>query len=217
MRSINDLTTIAIHHDAWPKATSGRFNDLELAREIARDHVASKKVRPTGDPGFPYDCWIRNGKIYICNDILPIKWAVGNNNDYTVHICVSGDYANYDGLTDTDRNALLAAFAMYKAQMPVYKAIKGHKELNPSQCPGIDMNRLRSDIMALELEIERSQSLDKKQELAYRMENQVLYLQRMAQNGVNSTGKPVSEGERKWALTELMKLEQPFREYGWLD
>lgn len=153
MRSIGDLKTIAFHHDAWPKAVSAKYSDFQLAEKIAADHIKSQKIRPTGDPGFPYDVWIRNGIIYICNDLLPIKWALGNNNSYTVHICVSGAYHKEggDALTDEDRDAMLAAYAMYKAAMPAFLNVKGHGELNPSKCPGYDMKRVKSDIGELNL------------------------------------------------------------------
>lgn len=151
LRKIEDLNIIVFHHDAWPKSVSAKYTDIELARRIALDHIESTKNKPEGDAGFPYDLWIRNGIIYVCNDLLPKKFGVSNNNLHTVHICVSGDYANYDGLTDADRNAMLAAYALYKDAMPAYKAVKGHRELNPSKCPGYDMNRVRAEIAELEL------------------------------------------------------------------
>jgi hypothetical protein len=153
MRDISALKTIVFHHDAWPKRVSEKYTDLQLAQKIARDHIETKKNRATGDAGFPYDAWIRNGILYICNDLLPIKWGVASNNSYTVHICVSGAYHKDggDALTDEDRNAMLVAYAMYKAAMPAFVNVKGHGELKPSQCPGYDMRRVKNDISALEL------------------------------------------------------------------
>jgi hypothetical protein len=149
-RNPNALTTIVLHHDAWPKKVSAPYPDVALATKIAQDHINSKKNIPGGDGGFPYDAWIRNGNIYICNDMLPLKYGVSSNNTYTVHICVSGDYVNGDQLTEADHNALLAAIFIYRAIMPAFSAIKAHKELSPTACPGYDFNAIRDDIAAID-------------------------------------------------------------------
>lgn len=144
-RSLNDLTTIVCHHDAYPKIVTATWDDKKLCKEIAIDHINTKKNIPQGDPGCPYDCIVRNGVIYICNDLLPLKYGVAANNGYTVHICVSGDYTK-DVLEQRDREALYAAILLYKSQMPNFKEVCGHKEITPTSCPGYDMVKVRTDI-----------------------------------------------------------------------
>src|SRR5690606_15900910 len=96
------LNTIVCHHDGIPKYKTVQYSDVQLAQRIAIDHINSKKNHPNGDAGFPYDVWIRNGIIYWCNDIESREYGVAGNNGYTVNICVSGEYAYTDVLTEAD-------------------------------------------------------------------------------------------------------------------
>lgn len=215
VRNINALTTIVFHHDAWPKHVSAKYSDMQLAREIAGDHIRSVKNIASGDPGFPYHAWVRNGILYACN---PLEWrlyGVKDNNADTVHICLSGDYVNYDNMTDADRLAMYAAYFLFKAELPNFQHLKGHKELSATSCPGYDMTRIKRDVLALEQELEHAESPQKQQELAYRMANQVLYLQNLS-TGKTSKGEPATEAQKTWALKELLKLEPEFRRLGFL-
>lgn len=153
VRDINALNTIVVHHDAIPKGKSAQYADIELASRIATSHINSRKHHEKGDPGMPYDVWIRNGIAYWCNDIEPREYGVASNNGYTVNVCVSGDYHNYDTLEDADRKALYAVLLMLKECMPADKYIKGHREITATNCPGFSMNQVRDDIAALELKM----------------------------------------------------------------
>lgn len=215
IRPIENLNTIVCHHDAIHKYKTTKYSDVELASRIARDHINSKKYNVNGDPGFPYDLWIRNGIIYWCNEIEAREYGVASNNGYTVNVCVSGEYAYTDTLTEADRKALYVAILMLKECMPADKYIKGHKELSPTACPGYDMNRVRSDIMTTEQEIEQSESEPKKEEIAYRMANHILYLQNMSR-GKKSDGTAATPEQSKWALGQLLKMEPEFRRLGFL-
>lgn len=215
-RDLNALTHIVLHHDGLSKASTKQYTDEQLADRIARAHINSKKNKPTGDPGFPYDAWIRNGRLYIGNDMLPLKYGVKSNNTYTVHICVSGNYAEDDLLTDPDRHALYAAILLYKAQMPSYAAMVGHEDLWNTECPGYDTEKVKRNIYSIEQEMALALSPAKQEEIAWRMAAHILWLQRMAQNGIDSYGKPVTPEEKKRALRELLRIEKPFRELGWL-
>lgn len=196
-RSLDALTTIACHHDAYPKSVSAKWDDFKLAREIAGDHIRTTRNIPGGDAGFPYDAWIRNGTIYICNDLLPLKYGVASNNGYTVHICVSGDYKNYDKLTDQDRNALYAAIFLYKSQLPNYKQVCGHGELSPSSCPGYTMAQVKTEIgqidraMALAAELEATPNTTMSQVFAAYTRFSDLY------NTANKAGPNQAEAQRK--------------------
>lgn len=215
IRPVEALNTIVCHHDGIPKYKSTQYSDIALAKRIATDHINSKKNHPNGDPGFPYDVWIRNGTIYWCNDIEPREYGVANNNGYTVNVCVSGDYANFDQLTDADRKALYAAILMLKEALPADKHLKGHKELSPTACPGFDMNKVRSDIANMEAEIAYNESAQKQDELAFRIANQILYFYKMAK-GEDANGKEATPGQVDWAKKSLLKLEPEMRRLGFL-
>lgn len=167
VRDIATLNTLVSHHDAIPKHKSAKYSDIELAIRIARDHINSKKNHPNGDAGFPYDVWIRNGIIYWTNDIEQREYGVASNNGYTVNVCVSGDYHNYDTLTPEDRRALYVAIIMLKEAVPAIEHIKGHGELVPTNCPGYDIKVVREDVSSLEEQLEYHSSPSADRALAY--------------------------------------------------
>ena len=150
LRDPKDLTTIALHHDAISKKESAQYTDIEFAKRIAKSHINTKRNIPGGDAGFPYHIWIRNGVVYICNNLEAFTYGVSSNNGYTVHICVSGNYAGIDTLEDADRNALYEAILMVKSMVPTIVNIKAHKELSPTACPGYDVEKVREDIQVIE-------------------------------------------------------------------
>lgn len=218
VRPAEALNTIVCHHDAIPKSKSAKYGDrdIEFAKRIAIDHINSKKNHPGGDAGFPYDVWIRNGTIYWFNDIEEREYGVGSNNGYTVNICVSGDYKNYDTLTPEDRKALYTAIILMKRALPADQHLKGHGEIVPTACPGYDMDQVREDVFALEQKIEQNESPAKTEEIAYRMANHILYLQRMS-TGLKPDGTAASDGQKKWAIGQLLRLEPEFRRLGFLE
>lgn len=216
LRDIENVTTLTFHHDALPKSKTAMYGDEELINRIANSHIKSTKNLKGGDPGFPYHGFVRNGTLYILHDVQVFTYGVASNNDYTVHLAVSGEYSKTDVLTEQDRNALYAGYFLFKQNMSYYKAIKGHGELNPSSCPGYSMDKVRNDLMTVEQEMIRNNSPEKQLEIAGRMANHLIYLNSLAQKGIDSYGKPVSEGSRKWALQQILLLEKPFRQWGWL-
>lgn len=217
VRDAAALNTTVCHHDGIPKAKSAKYSDIELAKRIATDHINSKKNHAKGDAGFPYDVWIRNGNLYWANDIEQREYGVAGNNGYTVNVCVSGDYYNGDVLSPEDRKALYAAVLMIKQALPAMKSLKGHGEIQPTNCPGYDVIQVRRDIIRIEMEIERANAPVKQEELAFRMANQVLYYYNMFNKGLDSQGNPVSDGQRKWALKQMMLLEPEMKKHGMLN
>lgn len=149
IRPISDLTTIVFHHDGMPKYKYAHMDDMQIMSAIATAHINSKKNNAKGDPGFPYDVYIRSGIIYFTNYVEVFEYGVASNNTYTVNLCVAGDYANFDTLTDADRKALYVAFFMLKAVLPKYKASLGHGQITPTQCPGYSMDKVRSDLSSI--------------------------------------------------------------------
>jgi hypothetical protein len=101
-----------------------------------------------------------------------------------------------------------------KAVLPI-KEILGHREVAPTACPVTSMDRIREDIFAMEQEQILMNSKEKQLEIALRMQNQITYLNRMA-NGKMPNGEPATEGQINWSRSELMKFEPEFRRLGWL-
>lgn len=155
VRDLRKLTTLAIHHDAISKSASKPYGDVEFEKRIALSHIRSTHNLPQGDPGHPYHIHIRNGNTYITNEFEAFTYGVGNNNNYTVHISVSGNYAGVDSLSAEDRDALYGAILMVKSLVPSIKEIKGHKEFPGAKtaCPGFNMDQVRSDILDIEEQI----------------------------------------------------------------
>lgn len=150
VRNLKNITTIVVHHDAISKSSTKQYNDTTLASRIATSHINSPHNIPGGDPGFPYHAWVRNGNVYVCNDLEALTYGVANNNSYTLHISVSGNYAGVDTLEPRDRYALYAAILMVKELVPTADIIKAHKEITNTACPGFDINQVRNDILHIE-------------------------------------------------------------------
>jgi len=198
-RTIEDITTIVLHHCAISKASVAGRSDMNLMTSIANTHIRSTKNRADGDGGFPYDFYIRNGNIYQTNDIRPLKFGVASNNSYTLHICVSGDYATTDVLTDPDRKALVGLVVALKGDLPSYKAIKAHKEIMPTSCPGYDYAKIRNDVKTTEMNLDYDQSDDAYQARAFTVATRILDLYNKSKDPNN---KFKSEAQRKLLLLE---------------
>lgn len=201
-RDIAAITTIALHHDCYPKKNVANTSDMDLAISIAQDHIALTKNEAKGDAGFPYHIWIRNGQAYQTNDLLSFTYGVASNNSYTVHICVSGEYKNTDVLTDADRKALYGAIMAVIGVLPNYKEIKGHCELNSTDCPGYDHMKVKVDIASLQLQMKAASDPSMIMNKCFRAVNQHLWL-------FNEYKKdPVSN---KWIEPSLLQLNE------WMD
>lgn len=208
LRRPDALTTIVVHHDALPKWKYTGVSDFELAARIAKGHINSTVNHAKGDPGFPYDIWIRNGQAYLCNDILAFKYGVANNNGYTVHVSVSGDYKYSDALTDADRNTLIAVILMLQnmEELPNLKIIKGHGEITPTSCPGFDMNRLRNDVTTTKHLLESAKTIESRRGKAYDVMNQTQFMYTLIGRG---------DGDEEWALNYFEKFYSLMKDEGW--
>lgn len=208
IRPLSDLTTIVFHHDGMPKYKYAHMSDMELMSAISKAHINSKKNRTTGDPGFPYDVYIRSGNIYFTNYIETLEYGVASNNRYTVNLCVAGDYANFDTLTEQDRKALYVAYFMIRAVLPNYKDTKGHGEITPTQCPGYSMNKVRSDLNGIIEQMQYNNSPSKQREEIFASVNRINDLYNKF---VNKDGK-FSEGIQREAERKLSILYPALKE-----
>ena len=205
VRPVNDLTTIVLHHDAIKKSLRNGWTDIDTAANIANTHINLKSNEPKGDAGFPYHIWIRSGIAYLCNNIEDRTYGVASNNGYTVHVCVHGEYYGTDQLTDADRRALIAVCVALKQTLPAYQAIKAHKELNPTDCPGYDYNGIRDDVVKVEAKIKAASDPSKTMENCYRAANQHLFLFNQYQ---------ANPSEYKWLESYLLKMHEITKEMG---
>ena len=128
-RSLDKITHITIHHSAAPA-------------NIPVETIAAYHVKTKNWPSIGYHfCIGPDGAIYQVNRLETISYHTGVANDYTVGICVEGDFRN--GLIPTPKQiesaGHLAAWLSEKLNVPVAN-ITGHKELpqNPTECPGDD-------------------------------------------------------------------------------
>lgn len=207
-RDPNAITTIVLHHDAIKKSQSAHLTDLELATNIANSHINLKSNEPTGDGGFPYHVWIRNGNAYVCNDLLTYTYGVASHNSYTVHVSVSGEYKYTDALTDDDRNVLLGVVntLMHMNELPNMKTIKGHGELNPTACPGYDVARIKREVVDQWVMYEASQTLEARRGNAYLVTQQTQFMYSKVKEG---------GGSEQWALHFFDKFMKLMQEEGW--
>ena len=128
-RSLDKITHITIHHSAAPA-------------NIPVETIATYHVKTKSWPSIGYHfCIGPDGAIYQVNRLETISYHAGVANDYTVGICVEGDFRH--GLIPTPKQiesaGHLAAWLSEKLNVPVTN-IMGHKEFpqNPTECPGDD-------------------------------------------------------------------------------
>jgi hypothetical protein len=152
IRDMGAITTVVMHHDAIANSTTKAYSDLQLMTNIASSHIKSKRNIAGGDGGFPYHMYIRNGKAYLTNNLEAFTFGVSSNNGYTCHICVAGNYTKgHDILSVEDRNALIAGIIFLENNLPAFKAIKAHSELDATACPAYDYKKIRSEAEAIQL------------------------------------------------------------------
>lgn len=198
-RRIEDITTIVVHHTGMAKSMN------LTASSHAKSHINTKfPYAPKGEPGIPYHGYVKDGKPYQTNDLLAFTYGVPSNNWYTVHIAVEGDYHNFDTLTDPDRNALYALILAYKDVLPNASTIRGHGEIVPTQCPGMDMNRIRDDMSKFELTLKSQEEPDRQKKM-YLATEQHRYL--FNQYATDPTAN-------KWLEPKLLKMYEVMKEYG---
>lgn len=203
IRNINDLTRIVLHHDAYPKKNTLKYNDLQMATVIANGHIKKTQDEPKGEPGIAYHFMIRNGQSYQVNDILSKTYGVASNNANTIHVMICGDYVNYDVLTDPDRLALYGVIIALIEVLPNYKDIKAHKELTKTACPGYDYNRVREDIAKLQFSFLQAASWAERVKKCGRINSQINYMDGLIAAG-ESDGKAIWSLQRKENIYEIM-------------
>lgn len=199
IRSATQIDTIVVHH---------------MASEAPLVNQANYHINGRGWRGIGYHIVIDIDKVLQVNDLMHITNHCTNYNTRGIGVSIRGDLSKRP-LTSLERKLLNATLVTLKALFPK-AAIKAHRELSATSCPCTDINFIREDVFTLEQEIELMSSQPKKEEIAFRMANQFLYLYNMFHKGVTSTGQPAEEGQKVWALNKMMLLEPEMRKHGLL-
>lgn len=125
-RKLSAITHICIHHSA-------------VAGTVPVEHVAQYHVESQGWPGIGYHYYVKpDGVIYQTQRLETVSWHVSHNNDYSLGICVSGDFTYVPPpQVQIDAAAHLTAWLMQELAVPE-RNILGHKEFpnNDTSCPG---------------------------------------------------------------------------------
>lgn len=130
-RALSKITHITIHHSAAPA-------------NVAIETIARYHVNTNNWPGIGYHfCIEADGAILQVNKLETISYHAGVVNDYTVGICVEGDFRKGAIPTPLQIQSAghLTAWLSQKLDIPI-ENIMGHKEYpqNPTECPGDDWN-----------------------------------------------------------------------------
>jgi hypothetical protein len=181
-RTPEEITHISIHHSAVEGATIESY---------ARYHVGTLKWRSIG-----YHLVIKGDQVFQVNDLLSFTYHTSSNNGYTVGISISGDLSKRP-LSEVERNNLYAAIltVMDLFKIPVENVL-GHNQYptNNTSCPCIDMDKVRSDIKNLQMQMQRDNSLGARRERAYAVKNEVDFMW-------GKVGK--NDGDEEWSLNYL--------------
>lgn len=125
-RKLRAITHICIHHSA-------------VAGTVPVENVAKYHVDNQGWPGIGYHYYVKpDGTIYQTQRLETVSYHVSHNNDYSLGICVSGDFTYVPPpQVQIDAAAQLVAWLMQELAITEQK-ILGHKEFpaNDTSCPG---------------------------------------------------------------------------------
>lgn len=136
-RKIEEIDIIAIHHS--------------LTKEGSPEAFARYHVQNNGWPGIGYAYVIgKDGTIYITNDLESVSYHAGQSNRRAVGVCLIGDF-RVEKPTSAQYQAAIQ-LVRYLLYLRPGAQVKGHSELPGyawKQCPVIDMNQFRKDVLAV--------------------------------------------------------------------
>lgn len=199
VRDINNITTVVLHHDAIRKELRAGWSDVDTAANIATTHINLKTNESGGDAGMPYHIWLRNGNAYLCNNLEDFTYGVSGNNGYTIHVCVSGEYANYDQLTNADRNMLYAVIIALKQALPAFERVVGHNELKATSCPGYPVKTALEDVALIEHRLAAQDTWNAKLTKIGELSNQYNYMFDLIKVGE-------ANGNAQWGMNQLLAV-----------
>lgn len=140
LREQNEITHISVHHTGVDGSPAGHANF----------HIRK------GDGGIAYHVLIEKDQIYQVNNLLALTWHTQSNNYHTIGISVEGNFTKRD-LTQKERDCLYAAIltVMNLFDIPV-RNVLGHHEFPGchTSCPGFSMQRVRTDLTKMKMEMD---------------------------------------------------------------
>lgn len=205
----------------WPKRS---IESIELS---VQHHTASEAplinqalyhINHHNWAGLAYTFVVDRGNIYQTNDLLSLTSHASGANTIGVGVCINGDLSKRP-MIDFERRAIIGIHITLKKLLGV--EVMGHNEASKkyanhiTACPVISMDKLREDIMSVENEIAFNESPQKKEEIAFRLMNQMNYFYNLSR-GKNPDGSPATEGNKAWGLNMILSMESEFRKRGFL-
>ena len=142
-RELSEIFKIDIHHSA---TLTSNYKGIETIKNFAEWHINNN-----GWPGIGYNYIIPpNDKIvYKVGKDNQVRWSVGNNNKNALSTLLVGNFSE-ESISDIQYQTALVWIGHKRSAYSVdYNKIKGHNEFPGHQsnsCPGIDMNKFRSNI-----------------------------------------------------------------------
>ena len=136
-RTLDGIRYLVVHHSGAPASTS--------VEEIARYQVSTQLKDSAGQvtkeqwPGIGYHFYVAaGGAIVKCHELTTVCYHVSGLNVASVGVCFAGDYAT--GATPPDGAQIAAggrliAYLMDQLNLD-FDAIRGHQELESTDCPG---------------------------------------------------------------------------------
>ena len=135
-RAINKIKRIVVHHSATAGGSMAVFEN----------HWRSLGWRNGGYA----EIILPNGDVELCYPPTVVTNGVFGYNATSYHICVVGNFrTNGAQPTAAQMRSLLERIRVNRSRFNVaVKKVKGHKELQPTICPGLNMRNLRNQIGA---------------------------------------------------------------------
>ncbi len=123
-RSLSEINTIVVHHTGVPA-------------EISAERIADFSVKKNNWPGIGFHYLINaDGTIQQTNDLTTVSYHAGEQNQSSVGIAFAG---NFNDAVPTPpqiaQGGHLIAWLLGTLQLPL-SAVRGHKELASTPCPG---------------------------------------------------------------------------------
>lgn len=121
-RSLEQITTIVIHHSASEDQTAFDYADY---------HISTHNW-----PGIGYHYVIDpDGTVNQTNKLTTVSYHVASNNTPSVGICVSGNLNNHP-MTAAQERALKALISRLRTILPNKLTVAGHRDFGTTDCPG---------------------------------------------------------------------------------
>ena len=137
-RSLDSIRYLVVHHSGADASTT--------AQQIADYQVKTRLKNNSGQitkeqwPGIGYHFFINpDGTIIKCNELTTVCYHVGERNAVSVGVCFAGNFTPANATPPNGAQLAaggsLIAYLMDQLNLEL-DAIKGHKELGSTDCPG---------------------------------------------------------------------------------